>query len=401
MRLFVPALLTICWVPLALPQEKQKPVSVEITGHILMPEQVDATDERIGRLSLPPSFRIAKFAEKLGKPRMIAVADDGTVYVTRREPGDCLMLRDADGDGRAEEQKVVAQKPQLHGIALDGNRAYFVTVKEVYTADRAADGSFGTLKQIIGDLPDGGQHPNRTIAVGPDKMLYITVGSTCNACTETSKESATILRISPDGTKREVFASGLRNTIGFGWHPQTKELWGMDHGIDWLGDREHGEELNQLAQGTRYGWPYIYNNSKPNPADNPPNGMTHEQWAKMSREPALLYTPHAAPMQMAFYASNHFPAEYQNSAFIAMHGSWNRKPPSGYEVVQVVFQNGKPVEFKPFLSGFLAQQGSGWTYSGRPTGLAIARDGAMLISDDANGIVYRVSYGNDTRSRQK
>jgi glucose/arabinose dehydrogenase len=395
-----PLLTVFAMAAIVAAQDKQKPVSVEITGHIQKPEQIDPTDERMRQLSLPPSFRIAKFAEKLGKPRMIAVADDGTVYVTRREPGDCVMLRDTNGDGRADEQKVVAQKPQLHGIAIDGHRVYLATVKELYVTERAQDGSFGALKQIIGDLPDGGQHPNRTIAVGRDRMLYVSVGSTCNECTETSKESATLLRISPDGTKRETFSSGLRNTIGFGWHPQTNELWGIDHGIDWLGDNEQGEEVNLLVQGASYGWPHIFGKSQINFGENPPTGMTYEQLAKMSREPALLYTAHAAPMQMAFYKADHFPAEYRNSAFIAMHGSWNRRPPSGYEVVQLVFRDGKPVEFKPFLTGFLAQQGSGWANSGRPTGLAVARDGSLLVSDDANGVIYRISYGDDTRSRQ-
>ena len=380
-------------------QDKQKSVSVEITGHILKPEQIKGTDERIRQFCLPPSFR-TRSSQNLGKPRMIAVAQDGTVYVTRREPGDCIMLRDTDGDGRADEQKTVARKPQLHGIALDGNRVYLVTVKEVFVADRLQDGSFDALKQIIGDLPDGGQHANRTIAVGPDRMLYISVGSTCNACTETNKESAALLRVSVDGTTREVFATGLRNTIGFGWHPQTRELWGIDHGIDWLGDNEQGEEVNQLVYGARYGWPYIFGKSQTNPADNPPGGLSHEQWAKMSREPVLLYTAHSAPMQMAFYDSDQFPAEYRNSAFIAMHGSWNRKPPSGYEVVQLVFGDGKPIEFKPFLTGFLAQQDAGWTNSGRPVGVAIARDGSLLVGDDTNGVIYRISYGADTRSRQ-
>ena len=203
-------IVTICAIAAGVAaQDKQTSVSGEITGHILKPEQIDATDERIRQFSLPPSFRIAKFAENLGKPRMIAVAHDGTVYVTRREPGDCIMLRDTDGDGRADEQKTVARKPQLHGIALDGNRVYLVTVKEVFVADRLQDGSFGALKQIIGDLPDGGQHANRTIAVGPDRMLYISVGSTCNACTETNKESAALLRVSVYGTTREVFATAL------------------------------------------------------------------------------------------------------------------------------------------------------------------------------------------------
>ena len=155
------------------------------------------------------------------------------------------------------------------------------------------------------------------------------MGSTCNACDETSPENATLLRISPDGKSRRIFASGLRNTIGFGWHPDTGELFGMDHGIDWLGDDDQPEELNHLQRDKQYGWPYVYANGKLNPQDEPPGDMTSEEWARLSTNPVLTYTAHAAPMQMVFYRRDRFPAEYRGDAFVAMHGSWNRGTPSG------------------------------------------------------------------------
>jgi glucose/arabinose dehydrogenase len=383
--------LSACAV-LLLGWQKQKPVDVQIVGHVTKPEQIDATEEWIKSLRLPAGFRITKFAEGLGKPRIIAVADDGSVYVTRREPGDCLLLTDKDGDGRADGQRVVASKEQLHGIAIHRNRVYFATVKEVFVADRKQDGSLAELKQIIDDLPDGGQHPNRTLAPGPDGMLYITVGSTCNACSETNPESATVLRARLDGTGRTIFASGLRNTIGLAWHPQTGELWGPDHGIDWLGNDQQGEELNRLEMGTKYGWPYIYGKSQFNPQDEPPGGKAKDEWAKESQEPVLLYTAHSAPMQMIFYTGDQFPTEYRNDAFITMRGSWNRKPPSGYEVVRVRFQSGKPAAIEPFLSGFLVKQSNGWAQFGRPVGLAQLKDGSLLIGDDTNGVIYRISH---------
>lgn len=268
----------------------QKPTDVEINSHVYEPVELKPSNNLVNQLKLPNGFKVQKFAEGLGKPRMITVATDGTVYVTRREPGDVWMLRDTNGDGTADVKKMVAQKPRLHGIALRGNTMYLTTVREIYTANRNPDGTLGELRQIISDLPDGGQHPNRTIAFGPDGMLYITVGSTCNACDETNDKNATIVRANPDGSNQQVYSTGLRNTIGFGWHPVTREMYGMDHGIDWLGDNEQKEELNQIQQGKRYGWPYIYADGKYNPADEPPQGITLAQWAKMSEEPVLLYT---------------------------------------------------------------------------------------------------------------
>jgi glucose/arabinose dehydrogenase len=288
----------------------------------------------------------------------------------------------------------VAKKPNMHGIAIHGGRMYLAAVTQVYAADIRENGTLGELQPIIDGLPDGGQHPNRTIAFGPDGMLHITVGSTCNACAETNEENATILRTNPAGSQRTIFASGLRNTIGFGWHPETGELWGMDHGIDWLGDQEQKEELNHLVEGRKYGWPYVYADGKINPADEPPAGVTPQEWAEQSEEPVLLHTAHSAPMQMAFYTGTQFPEDYRNDAFVAMRGSWNRKPPSGYEVVRIDFQDGKPVAFEPFLTGFLVEREDG-THGmfGRPVGLAAMPDGSLLVGDDTNGVIYRIAYG--------
>ena len=368
-----------------------------IQGHILEPSKLDAPTDT-NRLKAPDDFRVTVFARDLVNPRMLAVSDAGNVYVTRRSIGDVVMLKDEDGDGRADSTTTVASRPDMHGIALHGRKAYLATVKDIYTADIREDGSFGDLQRIVNDLPDAGQHPNRTLAIGPDGMLYVSVGSTCNACAESSPESATLLRVSPDGKSRTIFASGLRNTIGFGWHPRTGELWGMDHGIDWLGDNEQIEELNRIEQGKRYGWPYIYGMGQFNPQDNPPGGITLEQWRSISHPPVLGYTAHAAPMQMAFYTGEQFPQDYRGDAFVAMRGSWNRKPPSGYEVARVRFENGKPASFEPFLTGFLIEDGSGQPgFIGRPTGIAVAGDGSLLVADDSNGVIYRVSYAGPRR----
>lgn len=198
-----------------------------------------------------------------------------------------------------------------------------------------------------------------------------------------------MVRTNLDGSGLEAYAKGLRNTIGFGWHPQTSALWGMDHGIDWLGDDEQVEELNQIKQNGIYGWPYIYGEGKYNPADHPPGDTTYQQYLNLSTLPAAGYQAHSAPMQMVFYTGDLFPQEYRNDAFVAMRGSWNRSQPAGYKVVRIHFENGQPVRFEDFVSGFLVNGNK--AHFARLVGVAVHTDGSLLVSDDTNGVVYRVS----------
>jgi Raf kinase inhibitor-like YbhB/YbcL family protein len=374
---------------------------VTIQNSVLEPRKVEISDDDrlTGLLRAPDGFQVEVFARDLVNPRMLAVSDAGVLYATRRLVGDVVMLKDEDGDGRADAPQTVASRPGMHGIAFDGNRVFLITVNDVYVADVEDDGTFGPLTRIIDDLPDGGQHPNRTIAVGPDDKLYISAGSTCNACAETNQENATMLRAEKDGSSRAIFASGLRNTIGFDWEPTSGTLYGFDHGIDWLGDDEQVEEFNRIEQGKQYGWPYVYGDGQPNPQGGPPEGISFEQWAAMSENPVLGYTAHAAPMQMVFYDGTAFPEEYRGDAFVAMRGSWNRRPPSGYEVLRVDFQDGQPARFQRFLEGFLIQQEDGsYDYLGRLAGVAVGQDGSLFVSDDSNGVIYRVTYAGETAS---
>jgi Raf kinase inhibitor-like YbhB/YbcL family protein len=355
------------------------------------PDKVPVTDERIAALKVPQGFEVKAFAKDLKNIRIIAVAPNGDLYVSRREQGDVLLLKDANEDGVLDEEpRAVTHRPNVHGLAIGDGQLYMATATEVFRAPINPDGSLGAVERIIKDLPDGGQHPNRTMAFGPDGMLYISVGSSCNACNETNPEHATLLRSTPDGKIRTIFASGLRNTIGFAWDPKTGELWGMDHGIDFLGDDVQPEELNHIVKGKQYGWPHIWGKDGQNPQSTPPGEITKAQWAQMSEPMVMGYTAHAAPMQMVFYTGNQFPAEYRGDAFVTMRGSWNRKPASGYEVVRVRFRNGQPTAFEPFLSGFLVDGGQ--KHVARPVGLGVTRGGALLVGDDANGTLYRVSY---------
>ena len=349
---------------------------------------LEATPERIAALQLPAGFKIEAFARDLGAPRVIVVAPDGALYVSDRDAGTVTRIDAAD----ASKRQVVLKKPDVHGLAIHDGTLFYVTVKEIFSAPMKADGSLGPETRLVADLPDAGQHPNRTIGFGPDGWLYASLGSTCNECEERNPENATMVRMKPDGSGREIVASGLRNTIGFAWEPGTKALYGWDDGVDWLGNDATPEELNRIEPGKKYGWPYIFGAGIKNLYREVPKSSL-EQWDKDSERPLLTWTAHASSMQFAFYDGAQFPAEYKGDAFVTMHGSWNRKPPSGYEVLRVHFEKGLPTTITPFVSGFLTEGGpSGWSRFARPFGLAVAKDGSLFLGDDQHGIIYRISY---------
>jgi len=357
---------------------------------VFRPELRAFSEKRLAELSLPAGFDIDVYSEGLEAARMLAVHGEH-VFLTRPLQGDVLRLVDADADGAAEKTvRVVSDLMQVHGIAFSGTSIFLATDKQIYRGVVDDAGDVADLKPIGDELPDGGQHPNRTLGVGPDEQLYISVGSNCDACEQLDPELATILRSGLTGGDRQVFASGLRNTIGFGWHPDTEELWGMDHGSDWRGNDLPPEELNRIESGNDYGWPYCFAEREVDPVIDDPTGMTKAQYCATTTPSVLEYQAHGAPIGMTFYTASSFPEDYQGDAFIAMHGSWNRFPPTGYEVVRLRFDDGRPVGFEAFVSGFLIEAGRA-TF-GRPAGIAVAPDGALLFSDDTNGIVYRVSY---------
>jgi Raf kinase inhibitor-like YbhB/YbcL family protein len=372
---------------------------VAMQTNVFKPAKVDATSARIAQIKVPDGFSVTVFATGLKNARVLAVAPDGTVYVSRRDQGDVVMLKDKNGDGKADGPSgtIVANRAGAHGLAIKDGKLYIATVKEIFVGQLKPDGKVGPLTLLVGDLPDLGQHANRTLAFGPDGMLYVSNGSTCNACNESNPEAATLLRVAPDGKSRTIFASGLRNTIGFDWQPTTGELWGMDNGIDFLGDEVQPEELNKLEHGKQYGWPHVYGDGGINPQSTPPGDISKAQWKAQSTPMVMGYAAHSAPMQLVFYRGGSFPREMVGDAFVTMRGSWNRAQASGYEIVRVRFVDGQPKAFEKFVTGFLTDGGT--THIARPMGLAVAKDGALLMADDANGVIYRIAYtGTSTAS---
>lgn len=371
--------------------------SASVTGYALRLEQRKFDDSLLKNIKLPAGFQIRVFARDLGRPRMMAVGPDGTIYVAEQDAGRIRMF----AGGAADADLVAAEdldKP--HGLAIHDGYLYVATIKSIYRAPIRPDGSPAKLEPLMRDLPDGGQHPNRTIAFGPDGSLYISVGSTCNSCDEPNREHATMLRAEAGGTRREIFARGLRNTIGFGWHPQTKQLWGMDHGSDWRGNDTPPEELNLIDQGKHYGWPYCYGDRQPDVLNiGGPKGTSKREFCAKTESPVLTYQAHSAPIAMVFYHGDTFPAEYRNDAFVAMRGSWNRNPAVGYKVVRIVFgENGRPERFEDFAVGWLLHEEK--AEFGRLAGLAVSATGSLLISEDRNGVIYEITYSGEGSSRE-
>ena len=371
-----------------------------IVAHVVRPASVAPTPALLAGLKMPNGFHLTRWADGLANPRILKVHRDA-VYATQRTDENVVMLKDTDGDGVADLQREVARGEDLHGLAFRGDWAYLVGIRKLWRARVLPDGAFGPKQELIDDLPDAGQHPNRTVEVGPDGRIYVSCGSTANDAVEHNPENATIVVCGPDGKGRTILASGLRNTIGFDWQPGTNALYGWDQGIDWLGDDAQREEINLVQKGRRYGWPFVYEDGKTDQNAHlaKEKGFTIDGWLAQSTSPALTYTAHTAGMQMRFYRGIQFPGEYRGDAFATMHGSWNRQPPSGYEVVRVHFEKGVPKAVEPFLSGFLRDPQGRPSQFGRPCGLVETKDGALLIGDDEHGAIYRLGYGKaDDRS---
>ena len=329
-------------------------------------------------LYVPTGFTVTVFAAGHDGVRSLALGPGGAVFATLPDGGRIVRLVDSNGDGVADsERTVLSGLDYPFGLAFRGDTMYFAEE----TAVKRLDPGAATPVTLVSDLPGGG-HITRTIVFGPDNALYLAVGSSCNLCDDPLPRAA-VTRYHLDGTGPHTFATGLRNSVGLAFHPTTGELWANNNDRDNLGDDVPPERLNILKDGKWYGWPQCYLPGRPNPeyAGFDCSGV---------EPPALTVQAHSAPLGLAFYTGTQFPTEYQGDAFMTYHGSWNRSVPTGAKVVRVRVQNGRPVSVEDFVAGWQLPDGSRW---GRPVGLVVAADGALLISDDSGGRIWRVSYG--------
>jgi glucose/arabinose dehydrogenase len=343
----------------------------------------DLTDADLARrLRLPAGFEIRIFASGLSAPRFMTLGPDGTMYVSLPSEGAVARLR-ASGDGQpARAERVIQGLDRAHGLAFYEGKLYVAGTQKIWRVDRlSGDGSSGAATAIVSGLPAGG-HSTRTILFGADRKMYVSIGSSCNVCREKDPRRAAIVRYNAGGGGEEIFAAGLRNSVGIAWHPTTKELWGTDNGRDMLGDDLPPDEVNVIRQGKNYGWPNCYADRVPDPE------FGTRALCDKTEAPAVKIQAHSAPLGLAFYTGKQFPREYQGDLFVALHGSWNRSKKTGYKVIRVKSENGRPGQAEDFITGWLADE----TVWGRPVDLIVGKDGALYLSDDAGGVIYRISY---------
>ena len=347
-----------------------------------------ASEQEVSELRVPEGFRVGLFASDVANARMLGVTAEGDLLVSSPRAGRVLLvLRDADGDGHADATKVLLDGlDRPHGLDLHDGWLYVAeggAVGRVRFDDHARR-VVGDYERIVEGLPSGGNHWTRTLRFGPDGWMYVSIGSSCNVCEETDPRRAAMLRYRPDGSGQEIYATGLRNAVGFDWRPATGELYATDNGRDLLGDDFPPCELDRVERGQFYGWPYANGDRVP----DPDFGDAHPGEVARSVPPVHGFRAHNAPLGIRFLSGPTLPPAYQGAALVALHGSWNRTHKDGYKVVSLHWQDGAIVE-RDFLTGFLRDD----DVVGRPVDVAEGPDGAIYVSDDYAGAIYRVAYG--------
>ena len=346
-----------------------------------------ASEIPVSNFKLPPGFKAEVWATGIPGGRAMARGEGGKIYVGTRAIGRVYEITD---NGTQRTSRVVVDKlTQPAGVAIKDGSLYVMAIDKVLRFDGIEKNPNAAPVDMTAafKLPKEQHHNWKYIAFGPDGKLYVPFGAPCNICVPPSDEYAQIRRYNADGSGMEVIARGVRNTVGFAWHPVTKELWFTDHGRDWMGDDGPEDELNVLAKaGNNYGFPYCHANGVPDKdikKANPCDGVTL---------PVTNMGPHAAAMGVLFYTGSMFPAEYRNAMFVARKGSWNRTQKFGFDVVTVrPAADNKGAKVEPFMTGFLDPATD--SFSGRPAYLLQLPDGSLLVSDEQLGAIYRITYG--------
>jgi glucose/arabinose dehydrogenase len=341
----------------------------------------------VNRIKLPPGFKVEVWATGMPGGRAIAAGDNGKYYVGTRGIGRVYEV--SDSGGARTVRTVVDKLNQPSGVAYRNGSLYVMAIDKVLRFDGIASNPNAQPVDMTAafKLPKEQHHNWKYIAFGPDGKLYVPFGAPCNICELPSPEYAQIRRYNPDGSGMEVVATGVRNSVGFDWHPQTRELWFSNHGRDWLGDDTPNDTLHRVrATGLNHGFPYCHEGKIADPDVKKANACGGVE------PPVALMGPHAASMGVMFYSGTMFPPEYRGALFNARKGSWNRTKKIGYDVVMVkTTPDGKNAQIVPFMTGFMNEADQ--SFWGRPAYLLQMKDGSLLVSDEQLGAIYRVSYG--------
>jgi glucose/arabinose dehydrogenase len=362
-------------------------------GQLLLGRGVEApSDDELRGLVLPDGFGVSLYATQLPNARFLRFTAAGDLLVSMPRSGRVSILeRDADGDGRADAVRTLLEGlDRPHGLDFHDGWLFVAEGSAIARVryDTSARRTNGDVERVVTGLPAGGNHWTRTVRFGPDGWMYVSVGSSCNVCVEDDPRRAAMLRMRPDGSGAEVFATGLRNSVGFDWQPGTGDLYATDNGRDLLGDDIPPCELNRVVRGGFYGWPFAWGERQP----DPDLGKGHEQEIARSLPPAHSFRAHNAPLGITFVRAPDAPAALRGAALVALHGSWNRTRKDGYKVVSLHWSADGSIEERDFLAGFVRDERA----RGRPVDVAEGPDGAIYVSDDYAGSVYRVAWRDDT-----
>jgi glucose/arabinose dehydrogenase len=354
-------------------------------GHGQTPASVVASP---ADLTVPPGFKTSVFASDLAGARLMAVSPEGVLLVARRPRNEVIALPDRNKDGRAEPEVILSNLPNAHSLAFKDGFLYVATTPAVMRV-KWMNGKPSGDPEKFADLPSStpSVHVSRTINVGPDGRLYVAIGSSCNVCVESDPRRTTIQVMSAEGSL-QPYARGLHNAIGFDWDPQTRRMWADDTGQDNLGDEYPPDEINQIDAGKHYGFPFFVARNQPNSSQPELKDAQPDTTADTAVPPVLNLPPHVTGMDLRFYKGAQFPASYRNALFLALHGSSRKN--NGYKVVRVIMKDGRPAGLEDFVVGFLKDG----VVMGRPAGLATGADGALYVSDDNKGFIYRIAYGD-------
>ncbi len=340
------------------------------------------------RMVLPDGFSVTVYASDLPGARMLHLTPKGDLLVSMPNSGRITLVeRDRNGTGQSPGRRaILTGLNRPHGLELYKDWLYVAETDAIGRVlfDNEPGKISGDFERIVTDLPEGGNHWSRTIHFGPDGLMYVSIGSSCNVCEEADPRRASIIRFNPDGSNGEIYATGLRNTVGFTWRPGTNELYGVDNGRDLLGDDFPPCELNRIEKGKFYGWPYANGNQ----VADPDFGKGNAQKIKGSTAPLHPFAAHTAPLSITFLKNKSLPPIYYGAAIVALHGSWNRSQKIGYQLVSLHFDTTGNVTDRPFLTGF-ERNGN---VIGRPVDVIEDTDGSLFVSDDYSGTIYRITY---------